>query len=90
MSTAVKNDKTIVVVQLTGRNDFMDTIIPYTNGRYGIIYLVILILGVEIPLLYSIFWCLSEKSGSADYSKAAKILKGVTIAGMLVILSSAF
>ncbi len=34
MSTAVKNDNTIVVVQLTGGNDFMDTIIPYTNGIY--------------------------------------------------------
>ena len=65
-------------------------ITPYTSDRYGIIYLVILILGVEIPLLYSMFVVLNKKSGSADYSKAAKILKGVTIAGMLVILSSAF
>jgi len=62
----------------------------YTSDNYGIIYLVILILGVEIPLLYSMFVVLSEKSGSADYLKVAKILKGVTIAGMLVILSSAF
>ena len=65
-------------------------ITPYTSDRYGIIYLIILILGVEIPLFYSMFVVLSEKSGSADYSKAAKILKGVTMAGMLVILSSAF
>jgi hypothetical protein len=36
------------------------------------------------------FVVLNEKSGSADYSKAAKILKGVTAAGMVVILSSAF
>ena len=34
MSIAVNNDNTIVVVQLTGGNDFMDTIIPYTNGIY--------------------------------------------------------
>jgi len=65
-------------------------ITPYTSDNYGIIYLVILILGVEIPLLYSLFVVLNEKSRSVDYSKAAKILKGVTIAGMLVILSSAF
>ena len=65
-------------------------ITPYTSDRYGIIYLIILILGVEIPLFYSMFVVLGEKSGSADYSKAAKILKGVTMAGMLVILSSAF
>jgi 4-hydroxybenzoate polyprenyltransferase len=65
-------------------------ITPYTSDHYGIIYLIILILGVEIPLIYSMFVVLNEKSGSADYSKAAKILKGVTMAGMLVILSSAF
>lgn len=63
---------------------------PYTGGNYGIIYLLTLILGVEIPLLYSIFIVLNEKSGSTQYFKAAKILKGVTIAGMLVIFSSAF
>ena len=65
-------------------------ITPYTGGSYGIIYLITLILGVEIPLLYSMFIILSEKSGSAEYVKAAKILKGVTLAGMLVILSSGF
>ena len=65
-------------------------ITPYTSDRYGIIYLVVLILGVEIPLLYSMFLVLSEKSGSAAYSNTAKTLKGVTIAGMLVILSSSF
>ena len=32
---ATKNlDKTLVVVQLTGGNDFMNTIVPYTNGHY--------------------------------------------------------
>ena len=65
-------------------------ITPYSSDRYGIIYLVILILGVEIPLLYSMFVVLNEKSRSFDYSKVAKILKGVTIVGMLVILSSTF
>ena len=65
-------------------------ITPYTSDRYGIIYLIILILGVEIPLIYSMYVILNKKSGAADYSKAAKILKGVTIAGMLVILSSVF
>ena len=65
-------------------------ITPYTGGNYGIIYLITLILGVEIPLLYSMFIFLSEKSGSTEYVKAAKILKGVTMSGMLVILSSGF
>ena len=66
------------------------SIIPYTSGHYSIVYLIALILGVEIPLLYSMFIILTEKSGSADYIKVAKILKGVTMAGMLVILSSGF
>ena len=66
------------------------SIIPYTGGCYGIIYLITLILGVEIPLLYSMFIILSEKSGSSEYVKVAKILKGVTMAGMLVILFSGF
>ena len=65
-------------------------IIPFTEGYYGIVYLLTLILGVEIPLLYGVFILLKEKSESLDYSRAAKILKGITMAGMLVILSSGF
>ena len=33
MTTEVK-ENVLVVLQLTGGNDFMDTIIPYTNGIY--------------------------------------------------------
>ena len=33
MSTITK-EKTLVVVQLTGANDFMNTIVPFTNGHY--------------------------------------------------------
>ena len=32
--TTKKREKTLVVVQLTGGNDFMNTIVPYTNGHY--------------------------------------------------------
>ena len=32
--TAKTKEKTLVVVQLTGGNDFMNTIVPYTNGHY--------------------------------------------------------
>ena len=63
-------------------------IIPFTEGRYGIVYLFTLILGVEIPLLYSLFIILSKNSDYSDYSKLARILKGITIAGIIVILSS--
>ena len=65
-------------------------ITPYTSGYYGIVYFISLILGIEIPLLYSMFIILSEKSDSAEYIKVAKILKGVTMVGMLVILSSGY
>ena len=65
-------------------------ITPYLIGSYGLVYLTSLILGVEIPLLYSIFIMLSEKSGSDEYIKTAKILKGITMLGMLVILLSGF
>ncbi len=33
MSTTTR-EKTLVVVQLTGANDFMNTIVPFTNGHY--------------------------------------------------------
>ena len=29
-----RSDKTFVVIQLTGGNDFMNTIVPYTNEHY--------------------------------------------------------
>ena len=65
-------------------------ITPYIFDQYGIIYLFTLILGVEIPLIYSMFIILSKESGEAEYIKVSKILKGVTVSGMLVILSSGF
>ena len=34
MSTTTTREKTLVVVQLTGANDFMNTIVPFTNGHY--------------------------------------------------------
>ena len=68
----------------------LSAIIPFVFGRYGIAYLFTLILCVELPLLYGVFILLSKKSNSSDYSRASKILKGVTMAGMLVILTSGF
>ena len=32
--TTKNSEKTLVVIQLTGGNDFMNTIVPYTNGHY--------------------------------------------------------
>jgi len=32
--TATKKDPVVVILQLTGANDYMNTVIPYTNGEY--------------------------------------------------------
>ena len=32
--TTTKKDPVLVILQLTGANDYMNTIIPYTNGHY--------------------------------------------------------
>ncbi len=32
--TATKKDPVVVILQLTGANDYLNTIIPYTNGHY--------------------------------------------------------
>ena len=66
------------------------TISFYITGYYGIIYMICLILGVQVPMLHNLFFVLNENSKSNDYSKAAKTLKGVTIAGLFVILSTGF
>ena len=65
-------------------------IIPGVNGQYGVAYLITLILGVEIPLLFCVFMILGKNSCSSDYSQGAMILKGITIMGMFVIFSSKF
>ena len=65
-------------------------IIPGVNGYYGVSYLITLILGVEIPLLFCVFMILDKNSCSSDYSRGAMILKGITIMGMFVIFSSKF
>ena len=65
-------------------------IIPGVNGYYGVSYLITLILGVEIPLLFCVFMILGKNSCSSDYSRGAMILKGITIMGMFVIFSSKF
>ena len=32
--TTTKRDKSLVVIQLTGGNDYLNTIVPYSNGLY--------------------------------------------------------
>jgi geranylgeranylglycerol-phosphate geranylgeranyltransferase len=64
--------------------------LPWIEGWYGNYYIFLLITGVAIPSLYAVFILLNENSGLEDYSITAKIFKGTTIAGMIVILLSGF
>ena len=64
--------------------------LPWFGGWYGIYYFILLIAGVAIPSLYAVFIILNESSVIEDYIKTAQILKGATIAGMIVILSTRF
>ena len=66
----------------------MFALIPWLEGYYNIIYLVLLVLLVEFPLLWLIFIKLKGSSAAVDYIYSSSILKGITIAGMAVILST--
>ncbi len=63
-------------------------IFPWLEGWYGILYLFLLIAGVELPLIYICFFKLSSNSGNNDFSQSASGLKIITVAGMAVILAS--
>jgi hypothetical protein len=62
--------------------------IPWFEGWYGNYYFVLLITGVAIPSLFAVFIILNESSAIEDYIKTARIFKGITIGGMLVIILS--
>jgi 4-hydroxybenzoate polyprenyltransferase len=65
-------------------------LIPGLEGYYGKFYLILLVLLVETPVLWLVFFQLNENSVASDYNKAARMLKGITIGGMIVILSTGF
>jgi geranylgeranylglycerol-phosphate geranylgeranyltransferase len=64
--------------------------IPWFEGWYGNYYLFLLIGGVALPSLYAVFILLQETSASEDYVTTAKIFKGTTIGGIIVIFSTGF
>ena len=66
------------------------SIIPWIMGQYGLIYLLSLIICVEIPLLYGVFFIIKKESHSEDYSQIAHLMKIVTIMGIIVIFLSGF
>ena len=65
-------------------------IIPYLKGWYGNYYIILLFFSVLLPSIYSVFFLLNKTSIEQDYHRIAKIFKAITIAGMLVILSTGF
>ncbi len=62
-------------------------LIPYFQLRYGYVYFGLLIVGVEIPLLLSLYW-LSKKMTPLRCSTVSHILKFSTFMGMIVIWST--
>ena len=61
-------------------------LIPYFTFRYGYVYFILLVTGVEIPLLITLYW-LSKKITPLRLSTASMILKFCTFIGMMVIWS---
>ena len=64
-------------------------IIPFITGLYKLTYFILLILLVEIPLIWIIFYKLNGNS-ITNYNFASEFLKYITIGGLIVILSTSF
>ncbi|MCK9483650.1 MAG: geranylgeranylglycerol-phosphate geranylgeranyltransferase [Candidatus Marinimicrobia bacterium] len=63
--------------------------IPYFMGIYGIYYLLVLVLTVEIPLIYVIF-SIGRDSSATNCGRLAAILKGDVFFGLLAIFVGRF
>ena len=63
---------------------FIFSFIPFLNGYYGFLYGLLLVLGVEIPLLVVVF-LLYKKPGITMAISSAKILKFSTLIGLFAI-----
>ena len=68
----------------------LGALIPCLEGWYGLSYLVLLLAMVEFPMIFAVFIILNGNSTPEEFAKTARVLKGATIAGMLVILSTGF
>lgn len=64
-------------------------LIPYGLKIYGIFYLLILVLAVEIPLIYVIF-SIGRDTSAANCGRLAAILKGDVFFGLLAIFAGRF
>ena len=59
--------------------------IPCLNTSYGLTYMFLIILFIEIPLLYGVFIIINQHSNALQYSYLSKLLKGITIMGIITI-----
>ncbi|MEE9166452.1 MAG: geranylgeranylglycerol-phosphate geranylgeranyltransferase [Candidatus Neomarinimicrobiota bacterium] len=59
-------------------------VIPYWYGAYGKLYLIVLALGIEIPLLFIVFFLMIFPS-IRTCKISSQILKGCIVAGLLAI-----
>ena len=68
---------------------FLCSLIPFFKGLYGIWYLIFLIIGVEIPLMFIVF-LLWSKPKISSASRCEKILKFSTLVGLFAIYGGSF
>ena len=68
---------------------FFCSLIPFFKGLYGIWYLIFLIIGVEIPLMFIVF-LLWRKPKISSASRCEKILKFSTLVGLFAIYGGSF
>jgi geranylgeranylglycerol-phosphate geranylgeranyltransferase len=68
---------------------FITSLIPFISGYYGFWYVLLLVLGVEIPLLVVVF-LLNKKPGVSSAMSSAKILKFSTLIGLFSIYGGTF
>ena len=79
--------KTLSVIRLFSILFCTYSITPYFFKIYSIYYLILLILFIDLPLLYSVFIYLTNKSGPEKYANVAQVLKISTVLGIIVFIS---
>ena len=79
---------TLLVIRVFSIIFCIFSVVPYYFKIYSVYYLILLIMFIELPLLYSIFIYLTNNSGPEKYANVSKILKIITICGILVFIST--
>ncbi len=83
LSASLKTAQMLTLVLMFG------CLLPYILGIYNSTYLVAVVIGVELPLLYAVYY-LSKHPNPAGSGWVAKVLKVDIFAGLLAIYLSRF